>query len=128
MDKLQTQITEYIKDYMDKTLSEGCLFGDWTVLDKKHFFKISENKTAVEFKWFNYYTEILGHYDITAVETFILKIQWKSWTSINLIKEWKYKEIGCKWWINIVYPNKPLHLYSEQEKKDLLELLKKLWQ
>ena len=127
MNKLQTQITEYIKDYMDKTLSEGCYiqWPDW------EYAKVIWNTITL---WYLYKKEIrdmnpeqykeneikeIWHYDITAVLKYIRKRWYEPRISLNPVNF-----IVC--WNKI--PNKPLHLYSEQENKDLLQLLKKLWQ
>ena len=70
--------------------------------------------------------EIIGHYDITAVlklicdstRDFIWDSRYDYWLEeIYIFTEWKIEKI----------PNKPLHLYTEQEEIDLLKLLKELW-
>ena len=66
------------------------------------------------------------HYDITAVLKFINTIHTPkmsaSWT--NWIIYWYKTDIwGYKIW---QFPNKPLHLYTDQENKDFLNVLKNL--
>ena len=73
---------------------------------------------------------ILGHYDITFVFDYINSINlWWVWPyyfdSISFSK--KYYILTPTWDNNYAnIPRKPLHLYTEQEEKDLLELLLKL--
>lgn len=67
--------------------------------------------------------KILWYYDITAVLKYIdslsnmdeVKLRWLNFHI------WKINEI----WINLI-PNKPLHLYTEQEEKELLKILQVL--
>ena len=154
MNKLQQEIIEIIEPYMDKTLSEGCLIEllDWDKY-RKHFriiedlckdwdspsmnfrtINVSNIRKAMD-KWIEHLHEdwddykIIWHYDITAVLKYINE---------NKNFDWR---VDINWWINLYtigddysdvqnfteLPYKPLHLYTEQENKDLLELLKKLW-
>lgn len=135
-------IIELIEPYMDKTLSEWCLVKtniknykftkvlfhwyqttDYTGRQFEYILCINWNKTKIISKW-----KIIWHYDITAV----LKYIWKS----NWIINWKYSLhfddennfINEKSTSKVFkIPSKPLYLYTEQEDKNLLELLKKLW-
>ncbi len=114
MTETRKQIIDLIKDYMDKTLSEGCLIWYW------------ENDIAEYWKLkISTYTKILWHYDITAVLKYVKENNWC---------------VDIHWWINLYtigedysdirnfteLPYKPLHLYSEQQEKALIELLNKL--
>ena len=143
MNETRKQIIELIELFMDKKKTKWCLFKtivdksdinyyweiweikaitkDWDIqvwwLDKSNF------KAVFTKKEFKKHT-ILWHYDITAVLRYIEK------SELDIIL-WE-----CYWWplrvINwqeIVFweiPNKPLTLYTEQEEKQLLELLLKL--
>jgi len=145
MNKLQQEILEIIKPYTDKTLSDGCIIGRgkrlfrylYRLPDKDfHRFMTHEYNWDIKLARFQKWKlsieavfgawieeEILWHYDIIAVEKYIHN-NW--WIGLKFIKgNIDYKEV----WINgktFIFPNKPLHLYNEQENKDLLELLNKL--
>lgn len=119
--KERQQIIELIEPYMDKTLSEGCLIksASWkyeTMISKKYFFmEIAHIKTHV---WLNWQEQIIGHYDISSVLKYIDS------RNEDVVLANKCCEFLITWiWR---FPNKPLILYTEQEDKDLLELLKKL--
>ena len=126
MDKLQTQIMEYIKDYMDKTIRPWMTvkFEDWeygTFLRAGFFYKWYKIRETMLDKDM---PEILGHYDITAVLKYIH------------IKLHKFDEDALDWdtilvrWYKLnkehSIPNKPLHLYTEQENESLIKLFEKL--
>lgn len=130
MEEIKRKLIELVEPYMDKSLSEGCWIDSHSI-----FYKL--NKTSywrVLFtNWMEFWSDevkILWHYDITAVLKYIEEKLWiKSltistmetfyiWNKLSDMKEWN-KENG-------EFPNKPLHLYTEQEEKDLLELLLKL--
>ena len=133
MDKLQTQIMEYIKDYMNKTLSEGC----WIQWQDWEYAKVIWNTITL---WYLYKKEIrdmnpeqykeneikeVWHYDITAVLKYVS--DYGMYIMYEIIGDEIYiwdsrSEATLNWTI----PNKPLHLYTEQENESLLELLKKL--
>ncbi len=139
---------ELIQSYMDKTLSEGCYIKinswDWwdyggsysDIIDRMRcdietledvcIDKCEESQTWYKTDYWDD-VEILGHYDLTAVLKYVESIIWMD----NIIFEWEYFQL---WeWQSINYkiigkiPNKPLHLYTEEEQTNLLELLKKLW-
>ncbi len=113
MTETREAIIKLIEPYMDKTLHENML---------------------VRYKWWIYYLRDvwywnnfndIGSYDITAVLKYIDDNSWYI--------EWYYLAGGdINIYENMLYPtersipNKPLHLYTEQEEKDLLELLTKL--
>lgn len=68
-------------------------------------------------------------YDITAVLKYIYS-NWDWTTDVWYSYIWLYTTQMMS--LNtekkeLKIPNKPLHLYTEQEEKDLLELLNKLW-
>lgn len=124
MNDTRKQIIELIEPYMDKTLSEGCLIlqEDWSIIRANHM----DNDSIYDaFVGAMNLKKILGHYDITTV----LKYIWNRWE----MRIWKVGLeahriiIRTLWnWIQEI-PNKPLHLYTEQEEKHLLKLLQKLW-
>jgi hypothetical protein len=140
-------IIELIEPYMDKTLSEWCLCNIEWYYD--NIWNQDEIKTDEE--WNNmiyrehddsYYCidKILWHYDITAVFKYFEEhfySWWKLWANIiNIekdyieireIKEMCKCDIPKRFTIVWKFSNKPLHLYTEEEDKNLLELLQKLW-
>ena len=156
------EIINLISDYMDKTLSEWCLFIRkyennsysickllhierrevyWNITTTWYYYnyidlKILRTDTYFYAIWwknhkrfYDYIDKIIWHYDITAVLKYIEnnRIE-KSWYdrydyftyTKYLIQFWKREE-----WFDAI-PNKPLHLYTEEEDKQLLDLLIKL--
>lgn len=118
-------IIELILDYMDKTLSEWCLLKN----EKFWFAKIEfwNKETSLEWKMIALITWkidwiTIWHYDITVVFSFIDK----QWFYISHNWRWEFRiydwENNTKWFIK----NKPLHLYTEEEDKQLLDLLLKI--
>lgn len=148
------QIINHIKDYMLKDLVEWCLLyseveDEYITYNKydriiKEDNKIIYSETAIEYN-------IVWMYDTSAVLKCIEKehrmknVCYQEWEEPNWHWEMDWetfeytdmssrinKKCSC-WEANISQsyptyniPNKPLHLYTEQEDKDLLELLKKL--
>ena len=112
---------------MHKTLSEWCLWQFEDELPANIPLLIDTQDIYDTLEWTD--SRIIWHYDITAVLKYIEnnRIE-KSWYdrydyftyTKYLIQFWKREE-----WFDAI-PNKPLHLYSEQEEKDLLELLLKI--
>lgn len=157
MNDIKKEIIDIIEPYMDKTLSEGCYIefkysyftNVWyfsnpnkksELVTKDEIYKIWDtynSKYFSEVQWkdiiFYYYTDydkienetlieidkILWHYDISAVLKYI---QEKRLIGTDLEKDWRYFASS---WLDV--PNRPLYLYTEQQDKDLLDLLKKLW-
>ena len=127
MTNTRKEIIGLIEDYMDKTLSEWCLveFMDWGLyrLKEKPFYdeKTNQYYTVTPYSEIeNYIRKIIWHYDITALFKFMYAN--KSWTIYfhnNIISS----TIGND---NCYLAYKPLHLYTEQEEQDLLNLLKQL--
>ena len=119
MNKTQLEIIDIIEDYMDKTLSKRCLYK--YIVDKE--------SEILEYDW-KWYTEdfvpaikIIWHYDIIAVLNYIVKNS-DYWSPI-FMSDWIYY---YEWlWKVVSIPNKPLHLYTDQENDSLLKLLKELW-
>jgi len=118
---------------MDKTLSEGCLFK----MNEKYYKILGYGRSRQWVRFCEYWKikketlycslfdfyDILWHYDITAID----KTFQSMWYVIDLTLPNRARildPIDEIW----TYPRKPPHLYTEQQKKDLLELLKKLWQ
>lgn len=138
MTKTRKQIIELIEPFMDKTLSDTCLIQginvDWYIeirwkLFLSDTFFIEQNGKRCKILW---------HYDITAVLKYIENnkdlITSQRDTEINWIYEFSENsflwidDTNSFWWKeDIEIPNKPLVLYTDQEEKDLLELLQKLW-
>ncbi len=154
MTETRKAIIELIQPYMDKSLSEGCLvkyqfnkFLEW--IKKDNFWKITE---VLEWKdsWLVYMviwedevielknnpkkenkiTKILWHYDITAVLKYLYRDSIETeifWETIRIIHFHKrVTAFADPDFDSYFIPNKPLHLYTEQEEKDLLELLNKI--
>jgi len=127
MNQTRKEIIGWIEPYMDNTLSEGCIYYRWETDMSWDYHTNSElYKEDDKMKGKRFFIKILWHYDITAVEKFILS----NWGKID-----STFDINFKWFniwkfemskANISIPNKPLHLYTEQEDKNLLEILKKL--
>ena len=114
MDKIDKEIISIIWDYMDKTLCEWCLF-----IDDLWVYYTYDNKLP---KWL--IRKIIGHYDITAVLKYIELNKWRFTSDFS----WLFIiDILKNDWDNIwEIPNKPLHLYTQEEKQNLLDLLLKL--
>jgi hypothetical protein len=131
-------IIELIEPYMNKTLAFGCVI-DWNHFWNNKWFYIKWNEYLWEYEWITtiwdnwkriFVDKIIWHYDITAVFDYI--------NSINLWWVWPYyldrvafsKEyyILTSTWDNdfAKIPRKPLYLYTEQEEKELLDLLIKI--
>ena len=136
--ELDKKIIEHIKPYMDKRLSFGCLLkcDEVYIISAYDYPDYWDNNlytfTHTDYKWEIYiesesieWMNIIGHYDITSVLKYILQKNW-DWNSMIMQD---YIHIYQDDVFVHEIPNKPLHLYTEQEKKDLLELLTKLkWQ
>lgn len=119
MNQTRKQIIELIEPYMDKTEHSWCYwqFEDETPTVMSDMLSSQEIYDSLE--WTD--SRILGHYSIDAVLKYIRDIKWKC-----IICDWDdFRIIGYG---NIYFENKPLHLYTDQEDKDLLELLETLWQ
>ena len=146
------KIIELIETFMDKTLSFGCMVKlektiypiTATISDEWELagFQIMEHPYKDLEPKFQYVStseiddmdlKILWHYDIwvvlKCVEYFILE-NYDEPITVELSHDfWKDFIIQCRSWEVIWYiPNKPLHLYTEEEDKLLLELLQKLWE
>ena len=130
MNNNRKEIINLIQDYMDKTLSEWCLVcnEDWYfILDKCTFFEtvrwepiylLSEWYKKKWIKW----DEIIGHYDITALFSFI----YEQWYYVFYNWRWEFRICDVDNNTQGFFQNKPLHLYTEQEEILLLNLLLKL--
>jgi len=129
MNETRKQIIELIWDYMDKSLIEWCYMQTqiwlykylWEEFESNNF-KWWPNYLADNWKWIvnfnkNTITKIIGHYDITAVLKYI--DNYNFW-SIRITEN---EIVTSLWDKNACIPNKPLILYTEQEEKELLELL-----
>lgn len=154
------QIIEKIEPYMDKTLSEWCLFIKNKFSKEKYIFTFCWNtkywKTTYNCYWThpiydylldyrdNYSTietknfeimlneeiKILWHLDITSVLKYIeSNIAWHTNYSNAWGKDyfyfWYYEKDNQGEIVEYDFkiPNKPLHLYTEEELKHLLEIL-----
>jgi hypothetical protein len=142
MTETRKAIMSLISEHMAKDLSEGCLVEIW---NHKAIYLITQN-SIVDYNVWNYTIfhwwediedvtdkiwKIIWHYDITAVLKYIkinggkINMQEKTdWNAMYIKVEYLYLWDDDYDYYHI--PNKPLHLYTEQEEKDLLELLLKL--
>ena len=122
------KIIELMEPYMDKTLSFGCYY--YPEVWKKYWEpKPSELKKYISKKWEEpVIVKILWHYDITAVLKYISDKVWNRNIRYMWITQYEIllQDTRQEMYINIWLRNKPLHLYTEQEDKALLELLTKL--
>lgn len=135
-------IIELISPYMDKTLSNGIICNT-QAYSRNNGNNISKNEYILtdylfeqtgiynyvntleetkHFSWVRYITKIIWHYDITALEKYIMSLWFVIITYSN------HKEISNYWFNDWfwTFPNKPLHLYAEKEEESLLDLLLKL--
>lgn len=146
-------IIELIEPFMEKYIIKWCMLlmtdgriefvewifdydWPWDYIDDYFIGK----EYVTDIKMHNVIDKIIWHYDITAVLKYFEEYSyswWKLWpNSINIEKDYiEIQEIKklCKCDIPEIstiiwkFPNKPLHLYTEEEEKNLLELLQKLW-
>lgn len=137
MNKTRKEIIELISDYMNKELSEGCYILDEFWYIQKIYKYTWKNNEYQMINWehrtidnsaHSIWAKILWHYDITAVLKYIKDIQDETFFSID--KSFIEFTFLDEEWIpsNEKIPNKPLHLFDEKQIKDLLKLLKLLWQ
>lgn len=131
MTETRKAIIELIEPYMDKTFYTWLIYIDyhwdyWIVWEtwEKDWELVTQHwlwvKSISDMKKWNY--KILWHYDITAVLKYINSEYYNYWNSASYLEN--DIKISCIRNNIIEYiPNKPLYLYSEQEEKDLLNLL-----
>ena len=130
------QIIELIEPYLDKSLSEGCyvktkeywaLFQIIDSVDNYMFLDDNLKVIDIDYRWEWQTTikdyKILWHYDISAVLKYIEDTEEYD----NNPKTYICKTVIHLYEMWVEIPNKPLHLYTEDEEKNLLQLLKKLW-
>ena len=137
MTETRKAIIELIEPYMDKTLSVGCIiFNHWV------YYTISallESINIIQYMWwwhdmlddFKEWVDnkIIWQYEMTAVLKYIF-IEWVSKyklrdpmfdnANIHCERLWLY------WNPQFIIPNKPLHLYTKEEDKNILDLLLKI--
>jgi len=118
-------IIELIEPFMNKTLSFGCYL---SYGEEIHIFCLPENDRNNIISIFNDNTnwiediedfKVLWHYGITAIFNFI-KSKW------NYTVEVYWDTIWIAWEFEYEFQNKPLHLFTEEEDKQLLEILTNL--
>jgi len=151
MNETRKQIIELIEPYMDKSLWTWCYieienwYPYWEIT--KEIFKIwneSVSNNRVDnypiYDWACNISKIIWHYSITSVLKYIAD----KWKDVLRVKIW-VNEIEYQIWEAKIYElntdskvqnyascsyyyieNKPLHLFSDTEEKELLELLLKL--
>lgn len=126
MNETRKKINELIEPYMDKSLDFWCLIL-WlspNIFDIIMWQSETDYKTELWFldvklnKW-DY--KIIWHYDITAVLKYIYNHWYEEWETFI----WKNNFHFIDLW-NVRIPNKPLHLYTEEQEKSLLQILLKL--
>lgn len=107
----------------------------WNYLEDTKF-KMFHFQADIE-DWFPYLdvedlweiVQVFWHYDITAVLKYIKSFDWimcYCFDDWNKFQIYKLADVNQDFWYYYI-PNKPLHIYTEQENTLLLELLKKLW-
>lgn len=125
MNDTRNKIIELIEPYMDKTQVEWLLIK--TQIGWNYFLVNDRNNIPA---W-----DVIGHYDITAVLKYIQTIKSEDRHVSYIYESHNFSEIISIRKLNVFNKsnrligsilNKPLHLYSEKEEKDLLELLLKL--
>jgi len=131
MNDTRKAIIEIIEPYMDKTLSEGCLMEILNNIERlidnynyaTYDTDVSDYENTIYMRPTN--CKILWHYDITAVLQYIRKIKNKNIQIIDINDEWFFYQDQTEMKnFNFSIPNKPLHLYTEAEEKELLNILK----
>lgn len=141
MNETRKAIISIIEPYMEKDLSEGCLVEYEWLLSKYDEYQWVYKIVANIWTGFEIYREwtisftvlleeikIIWHYDVTAVLKFVqtqwyrqeIQLWWKELIIFNQ-PDWEFIEFQEH------IPNKPLSLYTENQEKDLLQLLNKLW-
>lgn len=133
MNKTRIELIKEISDCMNKELSEGCYIVDEFGYIQKIYKYTWKNNEYQMINWehrtidnsaHSIWAKILWHYDITAVLKYIHENIIILETEILFDKIRFHIKTG-EWHFDINL--KPLHLYTEDEIKDLLKLLKKLW-
>ena len=112
-------IIELIEPYMDKT-KEVQIKTNQIFISEEWFYERTWDKILC----INFIDTYLGFYDITSIEKYIIS----KWYEIQIDNdsEWDEKYILYFWKYVGNFNNKPLHLYTEEEDKQLLDLLIKL--
>lgn len=144
MNETRKKIIELIQPYMDKTLEFGCIVMSTQECEELQmeviyyywaFWRSWDNTPHYTSKDDEDIKQIIGHYTLDAVLKYIDNVCWSSWGfhfqsstwNITIWKnmiEWTYDSEICK-----EIPNKPLTLYTDEEEKELLDLLQKIgWQ
>lgn len=134
MNNTRKEIIGLIEPYMDKTLSYWCYCKDnWHYIRLSHI--EDDNRISFHFtdnSWWGLVSKtsidkILWHYDITAVLKYIKNNNKEGY----IYDDWddyiyfETKEINIDGDNEVLsIPFKPLHLYTEDEEKNLLKLLK----
>lgn len=144
---MNKEIIEIIEPYMDKTLSDGCIIE----INKSFTYWVWKNITPYysifnKFGWCTYWTwerdkdwsfknwwhwdKIIWHYEITAVLKYIEVKNQQSyidiiWDNLKILVKTQSQDLEENYKTFFI-PNKPLHLYTDQEQSDLLALLLKL--
>jgi len=113
-------IIELIEPYMIKDWVKWCLYIVKTELTWME--TMYENDWSFALRK----DKIVWHYDITSVLKYIWNHNWnfqQTYKDDFIWMTWRNLEMSIS---DIAIPNKPLHLYTEQEDKKLLQLLIKL--
>lgn len=149
MNESRKKIIDLIEPYMDKTLNEWCIieikksyeYWKWKDIDPIYTtithlswdglyawiyrYWTWERDVNWKFRNWHHWDAIIWHYDITAV----LKYIENKWCSITFNWYWEirvYLDNSEFWKTLINLTLKPLHLYTEEEEKELLETLNTL--
>lgn len=127
MNNIRKSIITILSDYMDKTLSEWCLVDiDWDNKNIQKVLGLDWESAIINIYWSRWLlrewkSRIIGYYDITAVLKYINNSD--DWLIKSYIDNFEISFDIIDKWLYFKIPNKPLHLYTEQEEKYLLDLL-----
>jgi hypothetical protein len=128
MTEERKSIIELIEPFMNKELVKWCWIynkftKNYTLFENVNWTKkdILARKDIIKILWHYDITAVLEYIEINKSKTAMVELVWKHFYIIEYKKWDNYKK--CYWEI----PKKPLHLFSEEEEKYLLNKLKELW-
>ena len=125
------------KVFMDKSLSEGCYVtwynwcgSDFTIIVNEENIYNKNTITVYDENDTNWFIEckewseldIIGHYWLDSILKYIDECNFWS------IRITEYEIVTSLWDKNACIPNKSPNLYTDEENKSLLKLLKQLWE
>ena len=117
----RTKIMELLEPYMDKTLSFGCYIKLYDAYFKYKSSIIQSVDTDEQMILLVDNSKIIGHYSIDAVLKYFQ--DYRNGYDNGITREYLYIFLEDPVWGQVKIPNKPLQTYTNQEDKELLELL-----